>query len=83
MKQDQYSPLTVAEMALSLFAANEGYLDDIDANQIVAFEKALHAHARSNNQADLDAIDAEPKLSDDVTAKFKAILDDFKANGAW
>ena len=83
MKQDQYSPLTVAEMALSLFAANEGYLDDIDAKQVVSFEKALHAHARSNYQADLDAIDADPKLSDEVSAKFKTILDDFKANGAW
>ena len=83
MKQDQYSPLTVAEMALSLFAANEGYLDDVEANKVVAFEKALHAHAHSNNQDVLDAINAEPKLSDEVKGQFKAILDDFKANGAW
>ena len=83
MKQDQYSPLTVAEMALSLFAANEGYLDDIEANKVVAFEKALHAHAHSNDQDVLDAINAEPKLTDEVKGQFKAILDDFKANGAW
>ena len=83
MKQDQYSPLTVAEMALSLFAANEGYLDDIEANKVAAFEKALHAHAHSNNQDILDAINAEPKLTDEVKGQFKSILDDFKANGAW
>ena len=83
MKQDQYSPLTVAEMALSLFAANEGYLDDIEANKVVAFEKALHAHAHSNDQDVLDAINAEPKLTDEVKGQFKSILDDFKANGAW
>ena len=44
MKQPQYSPLSVGEMAVSLFAANEGYLDDVEANKIVDFEAALHAH---------------------------------------
>ena len=43
MKQKQYAPLTVAEMAVSLYAANEGYLDDVPADKIVDFETALHA----------------------------------------
>ncbi len=42
MKQKQYSPLSVAEMAVSLFAANEGYLDDVDIKKVVDFEAALH-----------------------------------------
>ncbi|MGB0712045.1 MAG: F0F1 ATP synthase subunit alpha [Gammaproteobacteria bacterium] len=83
MKQDQYSPLNVAEMALSLFAANEGYLDDVDASEVVPFERALLAYARSSHKDTLDAINAEPKLTDDVTKKFKALLDDFKANQTW
>ncbi len=44
MKQKQYAPLTVAEMAVSLYAANEGYLDDVPADKIVDFEAALHAN---------------------------------------
>ena len=43
MKQKQYAPLTVAEMAVSLYAANEGYLDDVPADKVVDFEAALHA----------------------------------------
>jgi F-type H+-transporting ATPase subunit alpha len=46
MKQKQYQPLTVAEMALSLFAVNEGFIDDVPANKVVDFEAALHAFAR-------------------------------------
>ena len=83
MKQDQYAPLSVAEMALSLFAANEGYLDDVDAKAVVAFEKALHRFAHDTHQQTLDAVDAEPKLTDAVRDQFKAILDDFKANHTW
>ncbi len=56
MKQNQYSPLSVAEMAFSLLAANEGYLDDVRANKIVEFESAMHAHLRDKN-ADLLAQD--------------------------
>jgi F-type H+/Na+-transporting ATPase subunit alpha len=39
MKQKQYAPMSVAEMALSLFAVNEGYLDDVPVNKIGAFER--------------------------------------------
>src|SRR5690606_11696521 len=47
MKQKQYSPLSVAEMALSLYAVNSGYLDDVPADKVVPFEAGLHAYARS------------------------------------
>ena len=56
MKQMQYRPLTVAEMAVSLYAANEGYIDDVDVSKVVDFEAALHSHVRSNNQPLLDKI---------------------------
>src|SRR6185436_19645291 len=46
MKQKQYSPMTIAQMALSIYAANEGYLDDVPMNKILAFESGLHAHLR-------------------------------------
>ena len=83
MKQSQYAPLSVAEMALSLFAANEGYLDDVEVNKVVGFEAALLAHFHSAYAADMEAINSNPDYNDEVVAKLRAIVDDFVANGAY
>ncbi len=83
MKQAQYAPLSIAEMALSLFAANEGYLDDVDVKKIEAFESALLAHFKSSFGADLDAINANPDYNDEVAARLRHIVEDFAANGAY
>ncbi len=83
MKQKQYSPLTVAEMAVSLFAANEGYLDDVDVKQVVAFEAALHDWVRSRHGELLDRINATGDYDDEIEAGLRAAVDDFKKNGSW
>ncbi|MDM8560427.1 F0F1 ATP synthase subunit alpha [Candidatus Parabeggiatoa sp. HSG14] len=83
MKQKQYSPLTVGEMAISLYAANEGYLDDIDVKKVVDFEQALHSFMRSSHQALLDKISETGDYSEEIAQSFKAALDDFKANHSW
>jgi F-type H+-transporting ATPase subunit alpha len=83
MKQSQYAPMSVAEMALSLFAANEGYLDDVEVNKIVAFESALMAHFKSSFGTDMDALNANPDYNDEVEAKLRTIVEDFVANGAY
>ncbi len=83
MKQPQYQPMSVAETALSLFAANEGYLDDVPVAKVVAFEAAMQAYVKSNHAALMAAINAEPKYTDEVAAKLNAALDDFKKNGSW
>ena len=83
MKQKQYSPLSVAEMALSLFAANEGFLDSVPAKKVVDYEEALHDFARANNQADLDAINESGDYNDDVAAMLKGICDAFAEKGAY
>jgi F-type H+/Na+-transporting ATPase subunit alpha len=83
MKQHQYAPLSVAEMALSLFAANEGYLDDVEVNKVVAFESALLTHFRASYAADMDAINSNPDYNDEVEAKMRSIIADFVANGAY
>ena len=83
MKQLQYSPLSIAEMGVSLFAANEGYLDDVDTNKIVAFEAGLHAHMRSNHADLLDQINESGDYNDDIQAAFKSAIESFKANGTW
>jgi len=83
MKQPQYSPLSTAEMAISLFAANEGYLDDVDTNKIVDFEAALHSYMNAN-QAELVAkVNEEADWNDDIANTFHDALKDFKANNTW
>ena len=50
MKQNQYSPLSVAEMSLSLYAANEGYFDDVEISKVMPFEKAMHEYVKANHK---------------------------------
>ncbi|MDX1508061.1 MAG: F0F1 ATP synthase subunit alpha, partial [Woeseiaceae bacterium] len=83
MKQKQYSPLSVAEMALSLYAVNEGYLDKVPVEKVVDFEAALHDYARANYKDDLDAINASGDYNDDIAAQLKAICDAFVEKGAY
>ena len=83
MKQRQYAPMTVADMAVSLYAANEGFLDDVDVSKVVAFEDAMLAYIRSNHQQVLDEINANPEYNDDVSAKIKSAIESFKANGVY
>ncbi|MEL7187089.1 MAG: F0F1 ATP synthase subunit alpha, partial [Pseudomonadota bacterium] len=83
MKQKQYSPLSVAEMALSLFAANEGFIDPVPVAKVVDYEEALHDFARSNHQADLDAINESGDFNDDIAATLKGICEGFAEKGAY
>jgi F-type H+-transporting ATPase subunit alpha len=78
MKQKQYSPLTVAEMALSLYAVNEGYLDDVPVEKVVEFEAELHAHARANSKALLDKLNKSGDYDDSVVADLKKAVESFK-----
>jgi len=83
MKQKQYAPLSVAEMAISLFAANEGYLDDVPVVKIVAFEAALHAHVKSNSADLLKTINKTGDYNDTIVASLKSAIESFKANGVY
>ena len=83
MKQKQYAPLNVAEMGVSLYAANEGYLDDVDVNKIVAFEDAMLAHIKSNFGDLLDSINATGDYNDEIAGKIAAAIEDFKTNGVY
>lgn len=83
MKQKQYSPLTVGEMAISLYAANEGYLDDVDVKKIVDFESALHSYMRANHADLIKSVSENGDYNDTVKNSFKTALDDFKKNHTW
>ena len=80
MKQKQYSPLSVAEMGIVLFVANEGYLDDVDVTKVVAFEAALLDYFNSENSALRDEINESGDYSDDIAAKLKACVESFKSS---
>jgi len=83
MKQSQYTPLTVADMALSLFAANEGYLDDVNIDKIIAFEKALHEFASEKHSELVNEINTKCDYNDDIAAKMKSLMDDFRDKGVY
>ncbi len=83
MKQGQYSPLSIAEMAVSLFAANEGYLDDVEVDKIVDFESALNGYMQSSQQPLMDKINDTTDYNDEIAQALHQALKDFKANNTW
>jgi len=83
MKQMQYAPLSIAEMAVSLYAANEGFLDDVDVNKVVDFEAALHSYVKSNNADLLEKINASGDYDDDIAAQLKSAIETFKSSSTW
>ena len=83
MKQVQYSPMSVAQMAFSLFAANEGYLDDVDVKKVVDFEQALQSYLKTSQSELIDKINATGDYNDEIQAGMHAAIKDFKANNAW
>jgi F-type H+-transporting ATPase subunit alpha len=80
MKQKQYSPMSVAEMALSLYAANNGFFDKVARNKVVDTEAALQSFARTNYGALLKSINDKPDLSKDVEASLKKACEEFFAS---
>jgi len=83
MKQRQYAPMSVVEQALSLFAAEKGYLSDVDVEKVLDFEASLISYAK-NEHADFYAqINESGDYSDEIEGQFKAILDSFKATQTW
>ena len=66
-----------------LFAANEGYLDDIDASKVMSFEAALQSYMKSSQAELMESINSDPSYTDEVVAKLKTACDDFKANHSW
>ncbi|MGH8196166.1 MAG: F0F1 ATP synthase subunit alpha [Woeseiaceae bacterium] len=83
MKQKQYSPLSVAEMGLSLYAVNEGYLDKVDVSKVTDFEAALHDYARAHHKDLLDKINESGDYSSDIQAGLKTVCEGFAEKGAY
>ena len=78
LKQNQYSPLSVAEQVISVFSGVNGYLDDIDLGQIKSFESDLIDLMRSAHQDIINSINESGNLDDDVKDRLVGIIEDFK-----
>src|SRR5471032_1881332 len=83
MKQKQYAPMSIADMALSLYAAERGYLDDVAVKKVLPFEAGLHAYLKTKQAALLEKIESSKQLDKDGEATLSAAIADFKKSGAF
>ncbi len=83
MKQAQYSPMSVAEMAITLFAVNNGYMDGLEVKKVLPFEAALQAYMRDKQKGLVDAINASGEMSGDNEAALKSALESFKQTAVY
>lgn len=84
MKQKQYQPLTEAQMAIILFAANKGYLDAVPLNKVVGFESDMHEFMADNHAALLNQINENPNNFDEaVENQIKMAIEAFVATQTW
>jgi F-type H+-transporting ATPase subunit alpha len=83
MKQNQYAPMSVAAMAVSLYAANEGFLDDVEVNKVRDFEDALQNYMKAEHAELLDKINASGDYNDEIQSALDAAVKKFKATHAW
>ena len=83
MKQKQYAPMSIAQMALSIYAVNEGYLDDVAMAKILPFEAGLHAHLANSYGALEKQITETGAWDKDIEASFKKLISEFKTTGSW
>lgn len=83
MKQPQYAPLTVSNMAVTLLAANNGYLDDVPTEKVLSFESALHGFMASKYKSIMDDIEKTLALEEEGEKKLVKAIEDFKATNTF
>ncbi len=83
LKQPQFRPMSVAEQAVSLFAANEGYLDDIPVNKVQDFEAALQDFMKAEYGDFLKEINEKCDYNDEIAAKLREAIEKFKSTHTW
>lgn len=83
LKQPQYQPLQVWELAVTLYTVNNGYLDDVEVSKVLAFEKAFKDQLKSKHAAMIERIESSKELSKDDDAELASALQEFKKHGAF
>ncbi|MDO4231806.1 MAG: F0F1 ATP synthase subunit alpha [Lautropia sp.] len=83
MKQAQYAPLQVWEQALTLFAADNGYYEDIPVEKVLAADQAMRDFVKTKHADFVAQLEADKAFNKDVEARMHEVLKDFKQNGAF
>jgi len=80
LKQDQYSPMAVAQQVIAVFSGVKGFLDDVDLADIKNTEKLIYEKVKSSNPEIIDSINNTGKLDEEVEKKLSSIIENFKKN---
>jgi len=83
MKQSQYSPMSVAQMAVSLFAANEGFLDKVEVSKVLDFESALQSYMKSEQSELMARINATGDYNDEIKNGLQTAIETFVKTHSW
>jgi F-type H+/Na+-transporting ATPase subunit alpha len=83
LKQPQYQPLQVWQLAVSLFAVTRGYLDELPVEKVLPFEAALHDHMKTQHAAWVDRVEASKDLSKEDEDALKGVVESFLKTGAF
>jgi F-type H+-transporting ATPase subunit alpha len=83
MKQKQYSPYSVAQMAVSLFIVEKGYLDDVPVVEVSAFEAALQDHMHASQAALMSTMNETGAYDEAIEKQLSRIVTEFKQTGSW
>jgi F-type H+-transporting ATPase subunit alpha len=83
MKQKQYSPFSVAQMGLSLFVAEKGFLDDVPVNEVSLFEAALQDYMHSTHAALMHKINEAGAYDEAIETQLATAVKEFKHTGSW
>lgn len=78
LKQKQYSPMSISEMAASLFAVNNGFLDDVEVNRVLAFESGLIGYLKTSHQSLLEKLESNGKMDEDAEKTMRSAIESFK-----
>jgi F-type H+-transporting ATPase subunit alpha len=78
IKQKQYAPMSVAQQSLSIFAADRGYMDDVEVEKIGSFEEALHSYFTSEKAELEKSINDTGDWNDDIEKQFTDLVEEFK-----
>jgi len=80
LKQDQYSPMPVAQQVIAVFSGVRGFLDDVELSKIKTTEKQIYEEIKSNNPEIIESINNTGKLEEEIEKKLTSIIKDFKKN---
>jgi len=81
LKQDQYSPMTVAQQVIAVFSGVRGFLDKVELSKIKNLEKQIYEEVKSSNPEIIDSINNTGKLDEEIEKKLTSIIEQFQKKG--